>query len=339
MNKKRLILALIVLVLLLALVYVMVQSQQSKENKAQFETILVVKGSSPKWSPDGTKIAFISEDGWLTIVDAEGKGESKKVAPYNLGTFNWLDSTTFLATSSEYKEENGKKVAEIWRMITINTDGRESLIVEDIVPYRQEHNMSVPHFLKDGTVGYYEGRFTLPGKDKVFKVIKSGKLKPQEAIKEFRAVTRGDIWLESIDRTIKRKITSGIYYRGAQLSPDESKIMTKNSRGDILILDLEGNVLSSLGVGVYEGWTPDKGAGGYEEWSPDSKQIVYVLMVESEYYIEKSDIFIINWDGTNKKQITNTPDEIEVEPIWSPDGTKLFCGSLDTDKIFIIKVK
>ncbi|MCJ7459494.1 MAG: hypothetical protein MUP17_10935 [candidate division Zixibacteria bacterium] len=350
MNNKKLVLALIGLALLLALVYVVVQSQQPKKTEgtaevpvpvANFETILIGKGGA-KWSPDGTKLAFISEDGGLTITDAEGKGEIKKVAQRNFGTFDWLDSATFLATSSEYKEENGKKVAEIWKMKTISTNGRESLIVEDIAPYRQEHNISVPHFLKDGTVGYYEGRFTLPGKDKIFKVIKKGKLKPQDATKELRAVTRGDIWLESIDRTIKRKITSGTYYRGAQLSPDGSKIMTKNSRGDILILDLEGRVLNSLGTGVYEGWSPDKGTGEQAKWSPDGKQIVYALKVpggEDGQFIVASELYIVNWDGTGKTQITNTPDEIESDPTWSPDGTKILCGSLETNKIFVIKVK
>jgi hypothetical protein len=145
MNNKRIVLALIGLALLLVLVYVVVQSQQAKKAAepaeapvpvTHFESILIGKGSSPKWSPDGTKIAYISEDGWLTIIDADGKGESKKVAPAKFGSFYWLDSVTFITTSSDYKEQNGKKVAQIWRMKTLTADGKEELIKEDIVPYR-----------------------------------------------------------------------------------------------------------------------------------------------------------------------------------------------------------
>jgi Tol biopolymer transport system component len=357
MKEKRIIFFLLGLALGVASIWAMVQSQstpgeekpevpaESSTQVGKFETILIGKGGAPRWSLDGTKIAFISEDGWLTIADAEGKGEYKKVAPANFGSFYWMDSTTFLTTSKDYEEENGKKVAKILRLKTLTAEGKESLIKEDISGYHQPHKVEAPSiegpiFLKDGTVGYYEGPFFSPKKDKVFKVIKGGKLKLQEAIKELMATTpdgyvgTGPILLESIDGSIKKVITkTKTAYSFPQLSPDGTKIATIDMRGSIVVMDTSGNELANIGGGDIL----KRGPAGC--WSPDSKLIVYQVTKESEYDIEESEIFIVNWDGTGKKQITNTPDEIELEPSWSPDGTMIACVSLNTGKIFVIKVK
>jgi len=352
MRNQRFIFGLLGLAIGVASIWAMVQSQQTEKPEVpaesstqvgKFETILIGTGGAPKWSPDGAKIAFIAEDGWLTIADAEGKGEYKKVAPANFGSFYWMDSTAFLTTSKDYKEENGKKVARILRLKTLTIDGKENIIKEDTVPKLHAPNIEGPIFLKDGTVGYYEGPFHRPPEEKVFKVIKPGKLKSQEATKELKATTpegyvgRGPIFLVSIDGSINKEITkTNTAYRFPELSPDGTKIAAKSMRGDIVVLDTSGNELANIGRGII----PKQGPIG--GWSPDSKQLVYALTVsggEDGQFTVASELYIVNCDGTGKTQITDTPDEVELEPSWSPDGSKIACVSLNTGEIFVIKVK
>ncbi|MCX7679569.1 MAG: hypothetical protein N2316_10170 [Spirochaetes bacterium] len=41
----------------------------------------------------------------------------------------------------------------------------------------------------------------------------------------------------------------------------------------------------------------------------------------------KGDIYVMNEDGTNVTNLTNTSDKAEYYPLWSPDGTKIVFSS------------
>ena len=95
------------------------------------------------------------------------------------------------------------------------------------------------------------------------------------------------------------------------LSPDKKKVL---AYGYVYAIDGRG-LLAHLGN------------GSFGSWSPDSTKIIYTVEEDDGHTITASDIYVINADGTGKKQLTHTPGHLEIEPRWSPDGTKVVFDS------------
>jgi Tol biopolymer transport system component len=57
-------------------------------------------------------------------------------------------------------------------------------------------------------------------------------------------------------------------------------------------------------------------------WSPDSQKIAFVVNGEFIGQDQTSEIYVINADGTNLRQLTNTGG-VNLNPQWSPDGKQL----------------
>jgi len=335
MNNKRLILALIGLALFLALVYVVVQSQQSKVSKAEYETILIGKGSSPKWSPDGTKLAFLCEEG-ICVIDSSGKGEITKISPLKIKHYEWLSDSELVASEWEYGRIKGRQTVTT-RLKKASLDGKIEIIRETHPTFEDPAPNKPSKFivLRDGTVGYYEDLHALRG-GPFFKVITHGRLKPVEAEKQIIvAGIKGEtgVWLVSADRSIKKKVTEK-GYRFVQISPDGCKFIGNNSRGDVIVFDTTGYEIANLGRGEIL----SEGRSG--NWSPDSKKIAYNLATDDGHYILTSDLFLTNCNGSGKVQITDTQDELEFGPVWSPDGSKIAYWTGDPNwEVFIVRLK
>ncbi|MBA3249989.1 MAG: PD40 domain-containing protein [Geodermatophilaceae bacterium] len=58
------------------------------------------------------------------------------------------------------------------------------------------------------------------------------------------------------------------------------------------------------------------------DWSPDGTQLTFFRYVEGVAISTQADIFVMNADGSNPTNITNTDTE-ELEPARSPDGDRL----------------
>jgi Tol biopolymer transport system component len=66
---------------------------------------------------------------------------------------------------------------------------------------------------------------------------------------------------------------------------------------------------------VTDGWHP--------HWAPDASRIVFVDTVGPN----RSDLYLVHPDGSNRVNLLSTPGVTEEEPVWSPDGSKIAFAS------------
>jgi len=337
MRSKNLIIGLVCL-LIVVMVLSMSTKSQKPEEQPKFETIVIGTGGTPKWSPDGTRLAFMS-GGWLCVANADGKGEGKKVAKIGINSLDWMSDSAFVFSEKRPWTPEGKGRGHKLAIRAVDMKGQIRTIREDsiiVIPQSEYLTYaSVPVILQDGTVGYYEINEKPGGEEKIFKIIKEGNLKPEAAVKQMHLVGEG---LESIDGAVKKKINYTKKYYYVRLSPDGTKILAHHYGLGIATLDTAGNIIKDFSPElpkVESGRIADMVSAS---WSPDSKKIAYDLIVESEDTTYSRDIYIANFDGTGKIKIPDIPGELIGGPAWSPDGTKILCRS-ESGKIYVIKVK
>jgi Tol biopolymer transport system component len=75
-------------------------------------------------------------------------------------------------------------------------------------------------------------------------------------------------------------------------------------------------------------------------WSPDGKHVAFVQESATPHresggdkaswsWTFKADIVVVNADGSRKRTLTRTPNRLESNPVWSPDGSEIVFVSED----------
>jgi len=123
------------------------------------------------------------------------------------------------------------------------------------------------------------------------------------------------------DKTRNLKPMGEGAYVWVSLSPDKDKILFTLLGKGTFVCDLEGRIISELGY------------ANAPSWSPKGNWITYMVDKDDGISYISSDIFISSLNGKTKFNLTNTKDDIEMYPDWSPDGKKIVYNNLSGDII------
>ena len=107
-------------------------------------------------------------------------------------------------------------------------------------------------------------------------------------------------------------------------SPDQSRVAFEVMGGNMFVMNADGT------------GRVDLGRGNRPRWSRDSQWITYAVSEDDGHDYTSSDIYAARADGSEIVQLTNTPNILEMNPDWSPDGK--FIAYDDRGVIFVIPV-
>src|SRR3989441_5698178 len=101
---------------------------------------------------------------------------------------------------------------------------------------------------------------------------------------------------------------------GIDLSPDGSEVAFSWNRSgtfEIFSAPLDGERIFQL--------TEANERSVWPRWSPDAKQLAFLRDRGGD---ERFDIWLVDRDGGDERNLTNEPGVVEREPAWSPGGTE-----------------
>jgi Tol biopolymer transport system component len=107
-------------------------------------------------------------------------------------------------------------------------------------------------------------------------------------------------------------------------SPDGTKLLYDHSpryqRGDIYTIDIDGTNRNQL--------TSHASNDSAPAWSPDGTEIAFSSQRDGDY-----EVYVMDANGRNIRQVTHNVGPYDTDPSWSPDGEKIvFASNRDDDE-------
>jgi dipeptidyl aminopeptidase/acylaminoacyl peptidase len=151
-----------------------------------------------------------------------------------------------------------------------------------------------------------------------------------EGMTRFNDNQRLHIFVVDIASKQVRQLTRGNYdEHSIDWSPDGKQLVFASNREpnqdeffnyDLFTLQLADNSIHRLTATEYCEYDP--------LWSPDGKSIVYLGtrrgLTDRETTMEDTHVWLMNADGSNRREIGNVIDNRQGAPQWAPDGTAVY---------------
>lgn len=254
-------------------------------------------GYYARWSPDATKLAFITADGDGDVIKTYNIA-SEEIAiltgelirngfsawfqgDLDIRELNWAPDNQRLAFSV--------KRSETQDIYIVNSDGTQARKV-----------------IEDGT----EPVWSPDGKTLAF-------------------VRNDDIYLFHVDNEEEVQLTFSSKIELAPLwSPDGELIVYtvfQNYSYEIYLMNADGsNQVNISNHPATDFWA---------SWSPDGQVIMFTSTRDDQSGRNNGEIYFYYLEENELRRLTNTPTQDEFEPIWSPDGERIAFWSHSTSRL------
>ncbi len=309
------------------------RSREGKKLFSSADALRVARVSSPRISPDGTRVAYLvaendteKEQAWkfvthLWVVPAAGPSSEARQftrGEKSVSNLEWSPVGKILAFTMEAGEEKEAK-PQVWFMYA---DGGEPWQVT-------KHKSGVRAFQisPDGKTLLLTA--TAPVSDDEEKRTKQ----KDDAVAVDRDFKMAQLWTWNIATGEEKQISKGDFtVSDARWSPDGLHVtFTTNPTPRSDDSPLHTAWVLDVASGTQRKLVESSEHTHSARWSPDGKKIGYLGSAGS--FLSKEDLFVVDSNGGTPKKLSASFELNAGEPNWSKDGAQIYFSSDDHEAL------